>query len=618
VLVADIERAPETPVALGGAIRRALERQVASHSALAVVSRQEVDTTLQRMRRSPEQPVDQTVALEVSERDGAIAAVVGGRLDRAAGEFVLTIHAADAVTRQPFPGVVARGADEGQLLKAIERGSAEWTRRIGALPMASTRQLPAVTTSSLLALRMFAQAVDLLETMPMAPQAAPWRDAAEFLRKALDEDSGFVMAKIWLALALKSSEDARLSYEGGTRAPIDLYRQLAIECLQQTTNVSEPEMLFIEGVANVLLEERQKAITAFEALLFADREFFELQTRAHLYRLYAYETRVGDADEQVLRIAELVPNDFDATVLAAQALVMQDGDTRRAAPYVARARQLRSPAITDRENSCWHAAWLEHLPAYEAWRSGDLAAAVAFQSAIAATLSARVSYDRDAMATGNGHMWLALGRVADARKAFNAIGHHDQKEWSLAVVADVLDDRRLQVAHLSRHGWSWNPLPFARAGMFERMRAVLKEPPVGAGDALLRTVSLGEEALASGRPADAIVQFQQALDRLHVRPGRPYFETSISLARAWHAVGDDMQALRVLEEAVRAEAPPTAAAVWIKAQIHLVHAYRRAGRVDEAEAIAERVRRLLAQADADHPFLRMLAAPTDSLDRPAS
>jgi DNA-binding winged helix-turn-helix (wHTH) protein/tetratricopeptide (TPR) repeat protein len=613
VLLADVEHGAAVPASAIESVRRSIEREIARRPDVEIVPQHEIDAALRRMRRHVGDPVTPSVAVELAIRLGEVAGVVAPRLDPAGDGFTLTIQTVDVTGKQVLEATVSRGEDEGRVLAAFERVSADWSRRLAGLRPPAAKRLPAVTTSSIAALRFFTQAVELLATVPIAAQAAPWPDAAELLRKAIAVDDEFVLARVWLALAQKSSEDARLSAAGGRR--VAGFREMASECLAKTQDLGEAERLLVEGVAYELLDEHSKAISALEALLWTDPGFFELQARASLYRLYTFQTRWSEADAQVLRIAEIVPHDFDATVLAAQVLVLQDGDARRASGYIARARQLMAGADTNRENSSWLKAWLEHYPAYDAWKRGDLAEALAVQRAVAATLPTRIFIDRDATATANGHLSLTLGRIADARQAFDAIGHFNQKEWSFAHLADALGDRRQLAWHLTRHGrWSWNPLPFARAGLFDRVRELLAEPAVGADHVALRKAALGEEALAAGRFSDAITHFQDALDRLRMRPGHPYYGTSISLARAWRAIGDDTQVVRVLEEAVRTQAYPGAAVFWIKAQAHLVQVYRRHGRHDEAAAIAERVRGLFAHADADHPFWRLLQAdpPTDA------
>jgi tetratricopeptide (TPR) repeat protein len=165
------------------------------------------------------------------------------------------------------------------------------------------------------------------------------------------------------------------------------------------------------------------------------------------------------------------------------------------------------------------------------------------------------------------------------------------------------------VLHLTRHGWAYNPLPFARAGLFDRAHAIIDDrPAVGANRTARLALARGEEALAAGRLPEAIRLLQNGIDLVRARRHLEFYESSLSLARAWRIAGQSSQALRVLEEAVRERpayvTPGLAAAWWIKAQVHLARGYRQAGRRQDADALEKQVSFLLSQADADHPWLR--------------
>ena len=328
-------------------------------------------------------------ALEIAQRDGGIAGVITGQLKRIQAEHVLTLHLVDVSAGRVTRTLVARAPDDGGLMTAAARQSAALIRELGAFDVTVAARLPAVTTASLPALRLFAQAVALTDSV-MAPEAAPWPKSIELLRLALDEDPEFAIARVWLGWALKKAEDARLSHEGGTRASPDEFRRYAREAIELTARVSDAERLFIEGVAYALLEEPNRAIAALEALLWADDRLLEVWTRVLLVSLYLGQARWPDTIEHVLRLAQLLPDDFDVNAVAAQSLVTLDGGyPERAAPYVANAKRLSTPAIIQRENSCWSAAWLEHLPAYQHWLARDIPAVVAILTQIGETLSSR-------------------------------------------------------------------------------------------------------------------------------------------------------------------------------------------------------------------------------------
>ena len=87
-----------------------------------------------------------------------------------------------------------------------------------------------------------------------------------------------------------------------------------------------------------------------------------------------------------------------------------------------------------------------------------------------------------------------------------------------------------------------------------------------------------------------------------------FFLASDSLALAWLAQGEPSRAARVLDEA--AQVPPVSTFgvgfAWFTVELRRAQVYRQLGRVEEAEQIEARLRRLLAHADPDHVILRAL------------
>ena len=220
---------------------------------------------------------------------------------------------------------------------------------------------------------------------------------------------------------------------------------------------------------------------------------------------------------------------------------------------------------------------------------------------LSASLASRVGDERDAIGTGLGYWWLAFGRLKEARRAFETVGHVGQRRWNLVIMADLLDDQRQAIDLLNAHGWAYNPIPFARAGLFRRANAIMQQPTAGGLGPPHHLVARGEEALARGRYKDAISQFRQGFELLKARPSAAFYVTAMSLARAWHETGDTSQEILVLEEAARTlpayVAPGFPAAWWIKAQTHLARAYREGSRTAEAASLEHQVRKWLAHSE---------------------
>ena len=231
--------------------------------------------------------------------------------------------------------------------------------------------------------------------------------------------------------------------------------------------------------------------------------------------------------------------------------------------------------------------------------------------ALSASAASHGGFVRDTSATYEGVLWLGLGRLSDAREAFARVGHVGQRRWNLVRMADLLDDRQQMIELLSSHGWAYNPVPFARAGLLRRAHEIMQQPKSSGLGTPHHAVARGEEALAARRFDKAIEELQRGFDLLRARPTNDFYTTAMSLARAWHEVGDTSQELLVLEDAFRTRPPygfpGLGIAWWIKTQVHLISAYGEASRFEDAEALEDQVRKLLSQADADHPILKRLA-----------
>ena len=91
-----------------------------------------------------------------------------------------------------------------------------------------------------------------------------------------------------------------------------------------------------------------------------------------------------------------------------------------------------------------------------------------------------------------------------------------------------------------------------------------------------------------------------------------YFMGSEILAEAWREQGDSTNAAEVLRTALEKEAfllldkSVLTGPLWLKLQAQLSQLYRDMGQHEDARKIEDKLRRLLALADADHPILLQL------------
>jgi len=585
---------------LTDAVTNLVGQVIARSERVAVVPAIRVSDVLTRMRQPEHAIADLATAREVMARDSAIAALAAGRIARIGGDIAVRVELTDA-NGGLVTSVAARAADL-ETLRAALMSETPFDGLV--MPARSRRVLPPVTTSSLLALQLFSQALEALER-----PAGPHGTAIPALEQALELDPGFAMAKAWLHKAMIGASRGRISREL-VEYPPETIPQLASESLALLPLVTEPEQLLIKGMVLPHVARHDEAVVALEALARLEPDFFEFDRRVALLRLY---DRKGDFDaygEEALGIARLKPDDFASIVTAAAYLVTTPDGLERARPFLVRARELMTPDVLERPASAGDVAWLRHFDAFERWRAGDLAGTVEVLDGIRTGIPRESEALRQSMTSTNGSFWLMLGRLKDARQVFEM--GVDERQW------------RLDVAHIPRIGDDWdgvlaelgpdrvNSLVLARAGRFAEARARLAGalPMVQERDG--PTVDL-LAAAASGRLEGQPLALQTEVDRWRPLGTSAFYLKSLELAEVWDKVGNVSQAIRVLEETVAQ--PPTfmgppdpAGHWWLKAHVELVGAYRRVGRLAEADPLEAEVRRLMAVADPDHPFFRALAA----------
>ncbi len=246
VLVSDLE-ATDAAADVALAVREALTVDLQQSGFVNVLSRSQIAGILERMGAPADVPLELPLAREVAERAGA-GAVLTASVSRLGSQFVLSGRAIHPGTGQEL-FAVRTSASSRRLLGAVEKLSREMRHRLGeeSDAIARSRPLPAVTTSSLHALKLYAEADRLL----MHDHDA----AAALVAEAMRTDSTFAMAHR-LAGVIASSQlrhgDARLHL---TRA-YELRDRLA-----------EKEQWFVEATYHAGLLEPRRAADAYGKIL---------------------------------------------------------------------------------------------------------------------------------------------------------------------------------------------------------------------------------------------------------------------------------------------------------------------------------------------------------------
>ncbi len=574
-------------------VRDTLQEQLGIERFANIVPADQVAAFL-RLMRDPGAVVDAAGAREISLRDGAIDAFVIGTVDRIESDYVATIRfltPAEAVVVASFS---VRAATPAQLLEEMRRETTslqpglDTVLRHGPAPP----PLPRVTTASLRALELYAEAVKLMDHVPI--KTGP---AFELLSEAVRIDPDFASAHILAAWSLHNA-----------RRPRALQRPHAERAFALADSTSDAERYFILGSYYQLNLEVEKAIAAFEALLRLDPTHY--WALGNLGRLYRTVGRNDAASELRVRQVAIRPQQFWGNFRLAEALFLQ-GDLKGSEEYAVRAAGQVSD--TDSGDLQSQRSWLAILPACKAWLRDDVREALRIVDALESTLVERHGADRDAMTTSLGYMYLALGRRHAADRAFRKLPHSGDRLYHLAVLASHFGNEQEL-----REYFQAQPDPTSAAASFHGFPTLDRRWSSPASELLGRwmksldtadaTLARGQVALMQGRTAEARRLLRQSIDLREDRFGTPALSALVGIARALRLTGDVPQAIHTLEEATRNRYPsclwPTANAhLWVQLRAALGQLYRQVDRQADALAVETHLRTLLEIADDEHPLV---------------
>src|SRR5688500_12460455 len=143
---------------LTAAITEAFRVDVSQSPIVRVLSPRQGAAVLQRMERAPDTPLDDALARDVAEREGA-KAIVTGSVANVGGAFTVTAQLLSADKGEVLAAFRETATDSSQLIAAVDRASKALRRRIGE-SLRSLRASPPLadaTTASLAALRVFTE-----------------------------------------------------------------------------------------------------------------------------------------------------------------------------------------------------------------------------------------------------------------------------------------------------------------------------------------------------------------------------------------------------------------------------------------------------------------------------
>ena len=605
IIVADFNNLTNDPV-FDKSLRLALEVAIAQSQYVNVYPPGRVAAALQRMQKKPER-FDEALASEVAVRDG-IRGVLACDIAQVGNVYALTARLIDPKTRAAVltDQVQAKNKDAvlGALGEVATRVRSSLGESLAGLP-AQIKPLPMVTTSSLEALKLYAEGLNV--------GSRDFGEGDALLRQAIALDGDF---------ALAYAELGRRYYLEGERAVREQAEQLFAKALQLTDRLSLRERLWIQAVAEDSRGNRQQAAVAYKAYLaqYPDdpRAWFRLA-----WTQMATLGQFSEAAEGFKQVIRLEPNDLGAHINLASAYSGME-DVEAAIPAYQKAFTLEPAAI--------FGTYVNHEYGFTLIRAGRLAEAEA--------VFGRMKREGELAAKAKGHRSLALlqmyrGQYASASEELRgaivldqtykeaisefrdrmylvtALDARDQRPEADAAWREV--DRLINRLSLDP-SWLWQPVRrLARRGQLRDARRLvaLMEKTAGSATAdssVARNVgqdrayidlAQAEIELASGRAARAVELLEPTRDVLEQ-------EMVESLAAAYASAGRLPAAISLHEEFLRKPLllGTELQQIWLQSHASLGALYERVARLDDARRLYSALVEQWKDGDSDLALLR--------------
>jgi tetratricopeptide (TPR) repeat protein len=605
IIVSDFNNLTNDPV-FDKSLRLALEVAIAQSHYVNVYPPDRVAATLRRMQRKAER-FDEVLASEVAVRDG-IRGVLACDIAQVGNVYSITARLIDPRTRAAVltDHVQARNKDAvlGALGELGTRVRASLGESLAGLS-AQVKPLPMVTTSSIEALKLYAEGLK-----------SDRYDSARngMLRQAIALDPDF---------ALAYAELGRRGYLESGRAAREEAEQFFAKALQLTDRLSLRERLWIQAVAEDSRGNREQAAVAYKTYLAQ----YPDDSRAWFRLAWTQMATLGQYDESVkgfTQVIRLQPDDLAAHVNLASAYSGLR-NFEAAIPAYQKAFALEPSAI--------FGTFVNHEYGFTLIQSGRPAEAEAVFN--------RMKKEGEPSNRPRGHRSLALlhmyrgqyGSASDELRSaivldrtykepvsefrdrmylLTALDARNQR--SEADVAWTEVDRLINRLSLAPN-WLWRPVQrLARRGQLrdaQRLVALMQKTAgsATADSSVARDLGLdrayidlaqAEIELASGRPARAIELLEPTREVLKVEVLEP-------LAAAYTAAARLPAAISLYEEFVLRQPPLLGNELqqtWLESHVALGALYERLGRSDDARRLYSALVELWKDGDSDLALLK--------------
>lgn len=246
VLIADIEN--HTPDAvLDHTVREFLAGTLEQSSILRVFPDGELPEALQRMGKPPGTDIGTQLAIDLCQREGLYAVIVGS-ITRIGDEYAVIFRALDC-RGEVITSATANARTQAQIIESIESASSALRKSLGESAESITATLPLerVTSTSL-------QAVQYYSLGKRSLYDGNPEDAINLFQRAIETDPNFAMAHDYAGIAFDHLNDF-----GAER------KELAT-AVKLSDRVAEPEKLKILGDYAFATQDFAEAVKYFQLL----------------------------------------------------------------------------------------------------------------------------------------------------------------------------------------------------------------------------------------------------------------------------------------------------------------------------------------------------------------
>ena len=626
-----------------GALRAAIERELEYSDYVRVVQRDRIGDALSLLQRPLDSRVDRNLALDLSQRDGAIHAVIAVAIGKASTGYELTFDVVNPADRRPVTSLMDRAAGHADILGATRRLTLR-VREVLREPPASVERsrdaLKRAALPSLKAMHLGAQAMAMIETRRGNPVVAEWGRIEQIARAMTEEAPSYATGYGLLAWAmtLQGRRDEGLASTeralqlADTATPQERYLIVAARHQFKGWGPDGPPAIAERA-------ELERAAAALEALFALQPTHYAFRSR--LRDIYQALGRERDLAWMNLRVADARPLNAAVNYAVANEQ-LRAGNIDGARHYRARAESVLSQGGSATQPDL--AASVRLFPAYVAWLQDDPQRMVRLLDQVATSVQELSGNERRQLLRRLWTMYAAAGRLRQAEQAIELAARYDPGDLVYTLNTDLaradLFVERGDLSGLRAFAagrWN-NPLPdtaapfearrltfLIDAGLFDAaardlnwfMRRTTQAATFAPG--MLATQfqpfyksSLGALEFAKGRSDSAVALLEEALPTIRKGPpivlsagGSQAQYAALKLALAQETLGNVSSAIAILEDAIEDRVALTIGNTpnrWLRTSAQLARLYRKNAQAEKARSVEAHMLKMLAAADSDHPL----------------